>query len=204
MRRLFSLLPLLIGLLLGCSSAPQKTAPEYQTVSKDLNRDPERARRLNSEAVALINRGQYDEAEKKLKQALAADVMFGPGHNNLGKVYYQRSQFYLAAWEFEYASKLMPNQPEPKSNLGLVFEVTGKLDEAVKSYDQAMKLEPDNPQFIGNLARARIRRGEHNGEVRLLLDQLVMRDTRPDWVEWAKQKLTLMPRSTTAPSMGLD
>ena len=50
--------------------------------------------------------------------------------------------------------KLMPNQPEPLNNLGLVFEATGKLDEATDSYTKAVTLEPDNVQALGNLARA--------------------------------------------------
>ena len=44
-----------------------------------------------------------EKAEKLLKQALTADIGYGPAHNNLGKVYYHRQNFYLAAWEFEYA-----------------------------------------------------------------------------------------------------
>src|SRR4029453_19576722 len=110
--------------------------------------------------------------EAELKSALAADVMCGPAHNNLGKVYYHQHKLYLAAWEFQYAMKLMPNVPEPRNNLGLVFESAGKLDDAVASYDEARGLEPDNVQFIGNLARARVRRGDDDAGVRDLLRQL--------------------------------
>jgi hypothetical protein len=31
----------------------------------------------------------------------------GPAHNNLGIVYYRRKKYYLAAWEFQYAARLM-------------------------------------------------------------------------------------------------
>jgi Flp pilus assembly protein TadD len=119
-------------------------------------------------------------------------VMYGPGHNNLGKVYYHQSKLYLAAWEFQYAAKLMPNVPEPRNNLGLVFESAGKLDDAVGSYGEAMRLEPDNVQFIGNLARARVRRGDRDGEVRELLGKLVLRETRPRWAEWAREQLSAL------------
>jgi Flp pilus assembly protein TadD len=118
--------------------------------------------------------------------------MYGPAHNNLGKAYFHQDKLYLAAWEFQYAMKLMPNTPEPRNNLGLVFESAGKLDDAVASYDEAMRLEPDNVQFIGNLARARVRRGDRDDDLRELLDKLVMRETRPDWADWARGQLATM------------
>jgi Flp pilus assembly protein TadD len=91
----------------------------------------------------------------------------------------------------------MPYQPQPRSNLGLALEAAGKLDEAVDNYDQALKIEPDNPQFVGNDARARIRRGDRDTMVKQLLAKLVTVDTRPDWLQWARQRLVLM---STSPS----
>jgi Flp pilus assembly protein TadD len=184
--------------LSACQGPAAATQPgEYRTLAKDPQRDTDLAERENARAVELISQGKLDDAESHLKKALTADIMFGPAHNNLGKVYYQQSKLYLAAWEFEYAIKLMANRPEPRNNLGLVFEAAGKLDDAVVSYQNAVDLEPDNPQFLGNLARARIRRGDKDEKVRDLLTQLVMKDTRPDWVAWAKQKLALLGGATT-------
>jgi Flp pilus assembly protein TadD len=143
-----------------------------------------------------MDQGNYPAAETELKAALAADVMHGPAHNNLGKVYYHDKKLYLAAWEFQYAAKLMPNVPEPRNNLGLVFESAGKLDDAIGSYDEARQMEPDNVQILGNLARARVRRGDNDESTRELLRQLVLRETRPDWANWARERLELMNRST--------
>ncbi len=164
----------------------------YTTVGKDPRRDSDTAQRLTAQAAQLILDNRYDEAEKVLTKALEADVMYGPAHNDLGMVYFNQKKLYLAAWEFEYASKLMPNQPEPRNNLGLVFEAAGKIDDAVTAYGNALQIEPDNAQLIGNLARARIRRGDHDPEVRDLLQQLVMKDNRPDWLTWARDRLALM------------
>jgi Tfp pilus assembly protein PilF len=180
---------------LGCSTAPRPAEDEYQTLGKNVGRETERARALNDRAAELINNGNYPDAQKLLKEALAADVMFGPAHNNLGKVYYTQKNLYLAAWEFTYAAKLMKHQPEPRNNLGLVFEASGKLDDAVSEYSEARKLEPENPQFLGNEARARVRRGERGPEVRELLDQIVSLDSRPAWLEWARDQLHLLKAS---------
>jgi Flp pilus assembly protein TadD len=176
----------------GCASRPNQAAAKngYETLGAEPHRRTDAAQLENARAVRLIDEGKFDQAESALKAALSADVMHGPAHNNLGKVYYHQGRLYLAAWEFQYAAKLMPHQPEPLNNLGLVFEAAGKLDDAVASYGKAMAFEPDNPQFIGNLARARVRRGEgDDAEVRDLLARLVMRDTRPEWVDWARRRL---------------
>jgi len=142
-----------------------------------------------------MEKGDWPAAETALQQALAADIMFGPAHNNLGKVYYHQKKLYLAAWEFEYAAKLMPHQAEPKNNIGLIFETAGKWNDAVDNYTDAMAIEPDNPELIGNAARARIHRGDTGPQVSDLLNKLVMIDTRPEWVAWARKRLVLMSRA---------
>ncbi|MBI1368396.1 MAG: tetratricopeptide repeat protein [Planctomycetes bacterium] len=178
-------------LLAGCANS-QKSGGAYETVADAPNRDTEMARAENHLALKLLSEGKYPEAEAALKSALTADVTFGPAHNNLGKVYYHQKKFYLAAWEFQYAIKAMPHQPEPRNNLGMVMEMVGKLDEAVEIYGEAVDMEPDNPQILGNLVRARVRRGDHDQETQKLLSELIMRDTRPEWVAWAKEKLVMM------------
>ena len=174
--------------LAGCVS-PAERPPGYETVGKEPHRDAEIARRETARAVAMLDAGDYAGAEAALKAALAADIMSGPAHNNLGKVYFRQSKLYLAAWEFQYAMKLMPNQPEPPNNLGLVFEAVGKLDDAADHYGKAVALEPDNVQAMGNLARARVRRGDDDDDLRSLLGRLVLRETRPDWLAWEKYML---------------
>jgi Flp pilus assembly protein TadD len=188
----FFLVPLVltVAALTGCAASEKKEADAYETMRKDPRHDADLARRENSRAVMLLDKADYDGAEAALKAALVADIMCGPAHNNLGKVYFHQKKLYLAAWEFQYAMKLMPNQPEPLNNLGLVFEATGKLDEATDSYAKAVTVEPDNVQAMGNLARAHVRRGDHDDAVRVLLQRLVLRETRPDWLAWERTTLS--------------
>lgn len=184
-----------LGLLVvpGCESTPNNQAVErYQTVAPGVSGNTEKARELNAQAMALILDEQYDEAEELLKDALTADVTFGPAHNNLGRVYYAKKQYYTAAWEFEYAAKLLPHHAEPRNNLGLVFESVGDYDEAVGHYEEALLIEPNNPELIGNLARTRLNRGDRDPEVRRLLNELMLKDSRPHWTEWAQDKLRML------------
>lgn len=151
--------------------------------------DPALARQENDRAYQLIRQGKYDQAEPHLRRAIQADLTFGPAHNNLGLIYFHQKRFYDAAWEFDYAIKLMPYQPDARNNLGLVFEETGKLGDAVEAYERARQMAPDNPEYIGNLARTRIKRGDRDDETRKLLEELTTKDPRPDWRGWARMKL---------------
>jgi len=61
-------------------------------------------------------------------------------------------------------------------------------------------MRPDNAQFLGNDARARYQRGDRDDSLRLMLQDLVMRDTRHDWNEWAKEQLARIgPGQATRP-----
>ena len=184
----------------GCARKPTSPLDAYQTMGRDPRRDTQAARQHNARAVKLLQDGKLTAAEVELKAALAADLFFGPAHNNLGTVYYEQEKYYLAAWEFQYAARLMPNRPKPRSNLGLVFEAVGKLDEATKWYEEALQLAPDAVETVGNLARVYVRRNRKDDRTRELLTKIVMKDNRPEWIAWAKDRLALMgqppPRAT--------
>ena len=178
-----------LTMIYGCASAKRGGGP-YETMGDDPRHDAELARRKNARAVTLLDKGDYDGAEAALKDSLAADILCGPAHNNLGKVYFHQQKLYMAAWEFQYAMKLLPNQCEPPNNLGLVYEAVGKLDDATDAYARAVTVEPNNVQALGNLARARVRRGDRNEATRSLLQGLILLDTRPDWLGWERNTLS--------------
>jgi len=193
-----------VPFLAGCqwhrSTSPM--AASYETLPKEPHRDTEAAKQHYDRGVQLLKDDQLDQAEKAFQAALSADLFFGPAHNNLGTVYLRRQKYYLAAWEFQYAEKLMPHQAEPRNNLGLVYEAVGKLDDAARSYEQALDLEPENPRIAGNLARVYVRSNRADDKTRKLLEAVVMKDTRPEWIAWARERLALMgkPRPATAPT----
>jgi len=194
-----SFLGMLLLVAAGCNSAGRNPSDAYLTVDGEPAREIDLARRHHAKALELIGQGKLSDAETELKAALAADITFGPAHNNLGKLYFERKELYLAAWEFQYAIQLMPSVPEPRSNLGLVFEAVGKMDQAVEHYGKAKDLAPDNPQFTGNLVRAKIRRGDQDKATEQLLEEVVLKDSRADWVAWARERLMLRRTSTTRP-----
>ena len=199
-RRRIKMVAMLAVLVAGCSHWGHGSKVNYATVTGDPCHDTEQAKAGNEKGLRLLEHGKLDEAEQAFQRALVADVTFGPAHNNLGTMYFQQGKFYLAAWEYEYASKLMPQRPEPYSNLGLVYETVNRADSAVDCYSLALELQPTNPEFLSNLARARVRRGDRGADMGMLLNDLVFMDSRPDWNSWAREQLVLggyAPDATT-------
>ena len=189
----------LIPWLSACQSDGKQSASDregYRTIPAQIGRDTELARSLTAKAALAIKEGQVEEAEQLLRDALTEDVMYGPAHNNLGQLSYQQKRYYEAAWEFQYAIRLMPHQPIPRNNLGMVFEATGQLEEAIEQYGLAVAEEPDNPKLLGNLARAQIRNGERGPEVQQLLRQILMKDNRSEWRSWAEQQYYLLDETS--------
>jgi tetratricopeptide (TPR) repeat protein len=161
----------------------------YETIYVDPQHDTEQARKHHAESLAALKHGHIEKAEKHLQEALIADVEFGPAHNNLGQIYFDRKRFYEAAWEFEYASRLMPERAEPLSNLGLVYETVNRFPEAIASFEAARAISPENPEILANLARVRIRSGERTPETAQLLREIEFRDPRVEWRMWARELL---------------
>lgn len=178
---------LMAALLGGCAGTSALSASGAQ-------RDTQAARRHIARGVELLNKNEVEQAQAMFDRAINADAYSGVAHNNMGITYYRQQNYYQAAWYFQNAARLLPYHPQPRNNLGLVFEAAGKLDDAVAEYDQALSLEPGNPQLIGNLARARLHRGDDGPQMQQLLEKLVMGGTRPEWQLWARRQLILMKR----------
>jgi Flp pilus assembly protein TadD len=196
---------LLLGVLcVGCQSSwGRRPASTYEPGPNDPRRNTEAARKHQEQGMVLLGAGNLEEAEKEFKAALEADLFFGPAHNNLGTVYYRRQRFYEAAWEFQYAAKLMPQKAEPRNNLGLVLESAGKLDEAASWYEKALALEPDTTEAAANLARALVRSNRKDDRTRQLLNDIIMKDSRPEWVEWARGRLASINRPETPETLSV-
>jgi len=175
----------------GCSRSGNLDN-DYATVTASPERDTAAARRHNRTATRLLDGDKLDDAQRELKAALAADLFFGPAHNNLGTVYLKKKEYYLAAWEFQYAAKLMPDEAEPRNNLGMVFETVGRLDDAAQWYDKALSISPESVEIAANLARIHARKNIRNERTRELLALVVMKDKRPVWVNWARERLALI------------
>ena len=181
----FSLLLLCaFGLAFGCAqpiNSPYKTPHEGA-------RNPLRAQELTQQAAGLID-DDPEKAERRLREALAADLYHGPAHNNLGVVYLSQSKLYEAANEFEWARKLMPGHPDPRMNLALTLERAGRIDEALATYGTALEVYPNHLPTIQALARLQLRHRRPDDRTSGFLKEIALR-SGPDWQQWARRQMT--------------
>lgn len=193
--------PRLVACLLAAALAPAcTTTPKdgpgadggYRTIRAEPLRNIEAAIAANDKGLAHLDAGEVGQAELAFKKALDNDDSFGPAHNHLGKVYFLKGNYYLAAHEFDKAIQLMPRQAAPHNNLGLTLLQGDKLDEAVEAFRAATTLDPGRIEYQANLARALVQRGEESEEVITLLRSVAENDQRVDWRVWANHRLGLM------------
>ncbi len=188
LRKLPVLMTLVVAGIAGCGDSTIKASKgPYRTITTDPLRDTESARRHYQAGLEHLNNHEVDKAIKDFERALAADVQFGPAHNCLGRAHYMNEDWYEAAWEFEYARKYLPKHPQPLNNLALLYERDGQYDRAIDYYRKAVAMAPRDIQYRANLARAMIRRGDRNDEVKDLLQDITEEDSRADWLIWAKR-----------------
>lgn len=180
-------------LLSACQSTSEDEGavkdPDYRTIQAEPLRDTDAAIKANAQGLGHLDAGELFQAEQAFKRALEADVDFGPAHNNLGKIYFLKRDYYRAAHEFDNAIKLMPKAAAPHNNVGLTLLEAGELDDAVDYFRKAMTLAPGEIQYQANLVRTLVERGDRTEEVMTLLRVVAVHDERVSWRVWASHQI---------------
>ena len=175
-----------LTLLLGaCRSQPAPDGP-YQPVSENL-RSALIAEERNLEAADLIYT-EPEEAERLLREALTADIYYGPAHNNLGVLYLEQGKLFEAANEFEWARKLMPGAPDPRMNLALTLEVAGRVTDAIEEYEAALEVSPEHVPTMQAMARLLMQRDREDERLKGLIESIAMRGETEAWRDWARNE----------------
>ena len=178
-----------VCLVAGCA---MRSGSPYQT-PQAVNRNSLRAQELTREAAELLDRDPQ-KAERLLREALTADLYYGPGHNNLGVIYLKQDQLYEAANEFEWARKLMPGHPDPRMNLALTLERAGRIEEALATYDTALEVYPNHLPTMQALCRCQLRHNRSDDRTGDFLNEIALRGETQEWRVWARQQMTRLQR----------
>lgn len=189
-RRAILIAALIVGLMIsqtGCASA-SRSSP-YAPLSEGA-RDTAKAQELTQVAARLIV-SDPDKAEHLLREALSADITFGPAHNDLGVIFLNRGQLYEAASEFEWARKLMPGHPDPRMNLALTLERAGHVDEALATYIAALEVYPGHMPTVQALARLQIRSNRTDSKTNSYINEIALAGESPQWRNWAQSRLAM-------------
>jgi Tfp pilus assembly protein PilF len=184
---------LIMCLFILCSTACSNTQHVKVTLPAGKT-DPQLAMRLNEQALVLLQQDKPDDAIALLKDAITADPQAARSYNNLGKVYYQEEQFSDALSMFRKAVELTVNNPtpQPHNNLAMVYERAGKYALAIEHYTKAHEFAPEAIEYTANLARALHHRGDRDENFINLLDEITLKDSRPEWQQWARTQKAII------------
>jgi len=94
------------------------------------------------EAIRLLKAGEIDEGIKVLGDILRADMDDARAHMLIGIAYGKKNDKLHAIHHLETSVNLDEN-PKALFNLGMIYEASHRIDEAVRQYRRAVQLDPD-------------------------------------------------------------
>ena len=112
--------------------------------------------------VLYSQRGDYQTAERLIRQALRENPAADTYHNNLGKALHGLGRLEEAATSYQQALELNPEHVLACNNLGKVLAELGRREEAIARFRQAVALRPDFNEARANLEQALTQAGEDN------------------------------------------
>jgi tetratricopeptide (TPR) repeat protein len=158
--------------------AKSEYAREIALLREALRRNPGDAGAHQSLAVALFNRGMWDEACKEVREA----SRIAPSSNPFGSVgnwCYSSGKVDQAIALFREAVRLRPVDAEAHNNLGYYLLDFGEADMALLEIRQALRLKPNSPDYLDSLGWALLAKGDLKGAMAPLREAIHLRGENP-------------------------
>lgn len=95
-------------------------------------------------AIDAIQNGEYEEAIRELKKAIALKPDYPDLHNYLGIAYGNHGMLDDAVHEFEVALKINPYYIKARLNLALLYYENSRYEEAQVQLDEVLAVQPEN------------------------------------------------------------
>jgi eukaryotic-like serine/threonine-protein kinase len=104
--------------------------------------NPKTARDHFLQAVGQLSDGQYQKTIPVLERVIALEAGHAPAHFALAFCRQQLGQHQRALERYDTAHALLPNDPRPVINRGLVFGLMGQVKQAEAEYSLAINISP--------------------------------------------------------------
>lgn len=142
---------LALALALGaCEDYPPGESPREVQRAKMLHAD---AVRRIKQANASIADGDYEQANIHAQWAIVADPEYAPAYDLLAWIALNLGQRRLALTSALEAVRLAPDSASYRRTLGVMFEETGRLQNAQEAYVDAVRMNPADTASWLDLAR---------------------------------------------------
>jgi protein O-mannosyl-transferase len=119
-----------------------------------LARNPRAFLAHNNVGLALLEKGQMDEAVAHFRKALEAHPGFAEAHSNLGNALFRQARLDEAIREFQEAVRLDPQLASARNNLGLALLEQGRAEDALAQFFKALEVRPDIADIYNNMGTA--------------------------------------------------
>lgn len=125
-------------------------------------------------ALKAEREGKTEEAIRYYHKALQIAPSFYPAHNQLGVAFLQHQDFAAAQAEFEEVIKLNQADTNAYFNLGNVFLLTNRVDDALSVLEEGLRKQPNSGLGKFLLGSAYCRAGRLPEAERALLDAVTL------------------------------
>lgn len=133
---------------------------EYSIWLDTVMKNPASHRSHNNLGIAILQKGQVDEAIVHYQKALQIKPDFAEAHNNLGKALRQAGQVDEATIHYKRALEINPDFAEAHYNLGNALLQKRQVNEATIHYKRALEIKPDYAEAHNNLGMASFQKGQ--------------------------------------------
>jgi serine/threonine protein kinase/Flp pilus assembly protein TadD len=128
------------------------TPPEPKEVVREAD-----ARELFLDGVCALNQGRYAGAAELLERAIAARPDHAAAQFCLAYCRQQAGQLHQALERYDIARTLLPGDPRPAYQRGVLFTLLKQADKAEAEFTKALALDPNHADAYRDRALARYR-----------------------------------------------
>jgi tetratricopeptide (TPR) repeat protein len=127
--------------------------------------------------------GQWEEATRYYRQALALNPTLVEARNNLGTLYVHQQRLTAAIREFQGAVRLDPSSAVVRNNLGSAYFLMGEEALAIREFLAALHIDGTYVSPLYNLASLYARRGDVGQAVAFLTRAMAIEPAVLSWVQ---------------------
>jgi cytochrome c-type biogenesis protein CcmH/NrfG len=132
----------------------------------------------------LVDPAVFQENERRLKSALAADPKDANVLVQLGNLYYDSNRFGEAVDYYGRALELNPRNVDVRTDRGTSYWNLGQADNAIAEFQKALEVDPSHAQTLYNLGVVYMSGKNNPAEARKAWEKLLA--TNPNYPERAR------------------
>jgi tetratricopeptide (TPR) repeat protein len=140
-------------------AAQNRLADAIKTTQAALARDPQRRDLKLVLAKFYVRSEKYDDAILLYQELVGQEPRSQPLLWQLAETQRRKGDLNSSIETFRRCSQAAPSDTDCLTQLGLIYEGTGKSDQAKPIWEQVLKIKPNDPLALNNLAFAKAQEG---------------------------------------------